>query len=193
MTHGSLSPGFVKIRYTGVTYTHIQTIPVEPSGSPVIGTEPNFLTKAGTPLAMSTCINAYVALAKTLVSAAITFVDAEYWDQPVPEDDPYWVYTHPIAVVGTHATASVADRQQSISFRTGAGGLAFNYLLEISGAFPADARQNFPTGSAPVNALKDYLIGNTSWCVGRDGGFYVTPVWYTTKNNDSVRKKMLGL
>lgn len=192
MAH-SLSPGFVKIRYTGSSLTHIQTLAVTPIGTPVIGTDPTFAQKGGANALMSVCIDAYIAVAKALHSAAVTFVDAEFWYQATPEDNPYWVFTHPIGVVGTHGTASVPERQSVISYRTGEGNNAFIYSMEVTGDIAGSQRQNFPTNKTYVNALNTYLVGSTSFVCARDGAFLITPVWWTTKNNDAIRKAILHL
>jgi len=128
-----------------------------------------------------------------MFGAAVTIVDAEFWYQPTPEDDPYWVYTYPVGEVGSSASASVPERQSVISYRTGEGGIAFHYLMEIRGDVPGSQRQNFPTGNTPVNDLNSFLVGTNSFQVGRDGGFFITPVWWTTKNNDAIRKRVLNL
>lgn len=188
-----LSPGYLRVRYSGAQVTHFQTIPVEPVGTVTIGNEPNFLDKSGATVAMHTFVDAYVAAVKTLVSAAVTFVDAEFWSQPTPADNPVWIYTHPLTVVGTNATASVTDRQISISYRTSQGGLAFFYLLDVSGAIGADSRQNFPTAQSIVNTFNTFMVSNANCWRGRDLGKLIAPVWFTTKNNDALRKKSLSL
>lgn len=193
MTHNSLSPGFVRLRYLGSSLTHIQTIPVIPVGVPVIGDEPDFATKSTVNKTMSECIDAYVNVFKAVMGPTVTIVDAEFWYQATPEDDPYWVFTYPIGVVGTSGTASVPERQSVISYRTGQGGLAFHYMMEVNGSIAGSQRQNFPTNSTAVNAVNAFLVGTDSFFVGRDGAFFITPVWWTTKNNDAIRKKVLNL
>lgn len=193
MTHNALSPGFIRLRYTGFSLTHWQTIPVDPGGAIIVGQEPTIATNSAGNLDMGTVIDEYVEVIKVLFGNTVTFVDAEYWSQPLPDDDPIWVYTHPVGVVGTNATASAPERQHVISYRTTLGGMAFHYLMEVSGGIAGSLRQNFPTTSAGTNALNAYLLGTTGFFKGRDGGKFITPVWFTTKNNDAIRKRLLNL
>jgi hypothetical protein len=193
MTEYSLAPGFVRLRYTGSSIEHIQTLPVNVNGLPTISEDPTFNLKGlGTKL-MSEAVDEYVDVLKGMFSNTVTINDAEFWYQPEPEDDPYWIFTHPVGVTGTAATASVPERQSVISYRSGLGHNAFHYEMEVTGDIPGSQRQNFPTTKTYVNALNTYLVGSTSFITARDGGFLIVPIWWTTKNNDALRKKILNL
>lgn len=189
----SISPGFAKIKYTGATLTHYQILPLQPNGTPVVGVNGQLILKDASLSTFSAAIDAYIAVLKAEVPATVTFVSAEYWSKPTADDDPIWIYTHPLAVVGTNATGTDELKQRVISYRTGLGGGGFNYLLQIPTAVGVNARQNFPSGNALANATLAYIIGNSSFIIGRDGGRPIVGNWYTTKYNDNARKKKLQL
>lgn len=189
----SLYPMFIKLKYTGATLTHFKTIPVEPDGTPSVGVTPSLLPRSGSPITMGTFIDAFILVLKAEVPNTVTFIDAEAWYYPSVGADPIWIYTHPIAVVGTNATATDQLKQRVISFRTSQGGSGFDYLLQIPTNVAVNARQNFPSSSTPANNTLAYLISNACCVKGRDGGYPVAGNWYTTKYNDAARKKLLDL
>jgi len=193
MSHNFLSPGFVKIRYTGPSGTHFQTLPVNPTGEYSPGSEPNFDPKVGSPVAMSTAVDAYIALAKVDFGASVTFVSADYWQQPTPEDDPVWIFTHPLGVAGTAGTDSSPARQSVMSFRTSLGGIFFWYGVDCTAAIAATLRDSYPFARGSSKAIADYLMSNDSWVLGRDNGTLAAAIWQTGKVNDALRKRFYNL
>jgi hypothetical protein len=189
----SLYPGFIKLKYTGASLTHYQILPVKVSGTPVVGVEPVFTMKGGGTANMTAALTSYLTLQKAEVPNTVTFVSADYWDINSVGADPVWIFTLPLTIVGTNATATDQLKQRVISFRSSLGGGAFNYLLQIPTNVAVNARQNFPTSNAPANATSGWLTGATSIVIARDGGWLVVPNWYTTKYNDAARKKVLDL
>lgn len=188
-----IAPGFIKIKYTGATLTHFQILPVVPSGTLTPGNLPTVVQKNSTNVTMNIAIDAYIAILKAEVPNTVTFVEAELWSKPTPASNPIWIYTHPLGVVGTNATATDQLKQRVMSYRTSLGGGGFNYLLQIPTNVAVNARQNFPSSNTPANNTMAWLMGATSVVVGRDGGYPVVGNWYTTKYNDAARKKVLDL
>lgn len=187
----SLAPAFIKLYYTFSGIQHVQTIPVAPSGALVPGVMPSLNTKSASPVTMAVGVDAYVVLLKAMYGATVDINNAEFWSQPLESDDPIWIYTHPIGVIGTNSTASVLMTQMVISFRTGLGGIYKLYMMEPSGFFPVNVRETYPFVAGVATNLANYLIGSTSWFAGRDNGVLVVPINRTTKFNDALRKRRL--
>lgn len=193
MTVFDLSPGFVKILYVRDTIQHVQTIPVAPSGDIVVGEEPSFFRNVNPPDLMGVCVDELIALYKPIFGADVDISSAEFWSKPEPEDDPFWVFTHDVGEVGTAGSASAPFLQSTMTLRTASGHHYKNVLVAISSVFPNDLRTFWPFSAGVFKNLADYLIGDDSWIVGRDGANLVVPTTFTTKTNDAVRKKVLGL
>jgi hypothetical protein len=189
MTKFPLSPGWVDIRYDDSHRTHHQKLQVDPSGVITPGVEPLLATRSGGPTLMSTLVAAYAAVMKTQFAAASEVVLAEFWSQPLPTDDPVWIFAVPINLAGTGGGTEEFTRQVSRSFRSGAGHLLRIEYLGVSSIFVND--QNTPlTGADPIAT---YLASAGNFILARDNSFTVAPLNYQTKTNDKMRKLEIGL
>lgn len=194
MAHNSLAPGFVKLYYSFNSITHVQTLPVKPQGSITVGSEPDFEQNDGTPVAMSAAIDEYVTLFEQYFGSTTNVLYAEFWSQPLSTDDPIWVYTHAIGTVGASGTASANASQLVITYRTSLGGLFKHYFMEITGAVALNTRDPYPFVASSTNDLMStYLMAPEGWIYGRDGGELVVPLYATSKTNDALRKRRIGL
>ena len=193
MAHNSISPGFVKIQYEFSSLTHYMTLPVVPEQVYEVGSLPSFLPRSGAAIPMNTAVAALQAVLLPFVGNGTEFIQAEYWQKPGVDDDPQWVYTHAMGVPGSSGTASVNSLQNVITFRTSNSGIYKMYLMEVTGAIVANTRNTWPFGAGSNTNMANYLIGTTGWVVGRDGGYPVVPMYATSKTNDALRKKRLGI
>lgn len=187
----SIQPGFIEIQYVYSNILHKMRIPVIPDSGWVIGTNPDLFRKNGALVAMGAAVDEFIAVLKPLFSSSTDFTKAEAWFYPDGVDNPVWVYTHAIGLPGTNAGANVQSSQQVITFRTLQGGIAKYYMME--GVFTPNVRNSYPFGAGVITNLSNYLIGATSWSVGRDNGTLVVPMWATSKTNDAIRKLRLSM
>lgn len=191
MAHNSLAPGFVKLKYTFTGITHVQTIPVQPSGTPTVGVEPNVVPASGGPIALSQFMTDYMAVFRPIFGNQTAVDVAEFWYQPTASADPIWIYDHPIALAGSSATQSVALQQLVVTFRTALGGIFRWYGMEPSGAISNNVRVPGASLTGTVLALSNYLKGGTSCFLARDNAKLVSPIFMSTKTNDALRKRRL--
>ena len=191
MAHNSLAPGFIKLKYTFSGITHVQTIPVNPSGSPVVGSEPNLTPKTGSAISMSQFITDYMVVFRPMFGSGTAIDVAEFWKQSAPEDDPIWIYDHPINLAGSSGTASANYLQSVITFRTALGGLFKWYGMEVSGSIAVNTRTAGPAFAGSILALSNYLKGSTSCFLARDNATLMSPIFHSTKYNDALRKRRL--
>jgi hypothetical protein len=139
---------------------------------------------------MSTLVDAYIAVLKTIYDADTTFVSAEFWSKPQPSDDPVWVFEHPIGVIGTVSGSVQLAGELVFSYRTAGGHLMKQYFMDFSDAIPLNVRTPLGSIGAGANAnIRDYTLGSTAWATGKDGFFPVAPLNYTSKMNDTLRRK----
>lgn len=191
MAHNPLSPGFVKLRYTQNLLTHVQTIPVQPSGTPTVGVIPNLVPNSGGPIDLAQFMTDYMAVLRPLFATTTAFESAEFWYQPTPESDPIWIYTHPINLAGTGGATTTSMGQLVMTFRTALGGLFRWYGMEMSTAFPVNTVTPSAAFTGTLLALSNYLKGGTSCFLARDNAKLMVAITATTKTNDALRKKRL--
>jgi hypothetical protein len=188
MARYSLYPGFIKIRYTGNGHVHYQTIPVRPFVAVGGGWWlEQKLGGAGDPWADS--VNDYVLLLKPFLGPTDEIQVAHLWTMASEDAEPVFQEEHNIAVAGTAGGAGVAYGQVVFTMRTTLGGLARVYIME--GVNAVNAKLYPPFGAGPVKSISDFIKGDTSFFVGRDGAFLSSVVSYTSKTNDALRKKYL--
>lgn len=193
MVQNTLYPGFVKITYVTSGIQHSMVIPIDPVGGWDVGSEPSFEQKGGTTITMSAAIAAYIPLLQPFFSSLTEFIQAECWIYPSVSDDPIWIYSHPIGLAGTSGAATTLMSQGVISYRTRAGGIYKTYLMELASTITLNVRNSYPFGAGSVTNLVNYTIGANSWIMGRDGAFLAVPIFFTTKTNDALRKRRLGI
>lgn len=193
MTQYSLFPGFIKIYYNFSNLIHTMTIPCEPVTGWEVGVEPELRVNPSTTIDMSGAVDALMAVLRPYFGNGTEFQSAEAWFFESEESDPVWVYTYPIALVGTSATQSLAYSMQVMTFRTTLGNLYKLYLMEVatSALTPFKNPAPFPAGAA--KNIADYITGSTSWVKARDGSKPVVALALLGKLSDAIRKIRLLL
>lgn len=187
----SLAPGFVKIKYGTAGNQSTMTLPVKPV-SPQPGTFANQVDTAdGTPATLSVIIDDFVALIVPFFGTDVSFGSAELWSKPLPESDPVFVEAINLDTNGTNAGTTDRTLQAVMTHRSSNGGLHRLYLIGIVGE--PDVRDLAPFDSNAGQALSDYLISGSSFIFARDNGRLFAPIAFTTKTNDTLRKKRLDL
>lgn len=188
MAINDLSPAFARIYYTTLgNSTHIMTLPCVPSGDLIPGEEPAVLTYSGTPMPFGDAVTAYLNVVKPLWPALTSFLFAEFWSKPTPNDDPLFIWQEELAIAGTGAGSSQAYVQVSVTFRTQYGGLFRNVFIEPN--VTPNQRDDVPFGNATLTNLLNYLKGTNSWIYGRDGGKIIAGIRMLSKTNDQLRKR----
>lgn len=191
MTVNSLAPAYVELFYSATIdsrlHPHTATYPVIPTATPVVGNVPNFVTNDDNDDTATNLITDWIDIMKTAYNGGFTFDRADIYSQPTDDDDPLFIVTIPLAVVGTSITATVKFCRLTCSFKTELGGNARLTLMES--IYAVNATDSFPYASVPIDSLADYALGNSGWIRGRDNGKLSTSTRYVTKVDDALRKK----
>lgn len=185
MAINDLYPGFVDLFYTVGTKEHKARLPCKPFLS-VSSTW--YVEAKGDPTGIlwTTALNAYITAVKPLFHSSVTFTYAELWNIASPESDPVYQDTTSLGVAGTAATAPTSMAQAVVSGRTQNGGIAKLYFMEPSVTVNTKLK---PVYSGVYLAIQTYMLGSTSWIVGRNGGFWIAMPQVTTKTNDALRRQ----
>jgi hypothetical protein len=189
VTQFSLAPGFLKVRYDDAHRPHFQTLSVIPNGAVVVGDEPRFERRTGAAETMETLVELYAVVLAANLAAATTIVEATFWSKPTEDDDPIWIFTHPLNVAGTAGGTETFTRQVNRSFRTQNGHIMRNVIEGVTSLFGNDVSTPIPPG----DAISDFLMGANGFITGRDNGLPAARLNYSVKTNDALRKKELGL
>lgn len=193
MTHwfNSRAPAFVIIQYqrTGLLKPHSKSFTVLPASAPVVGSEPTIMRKGGVAQGFGDMINDYVTVWLPLVAQDMSILQADFWSQPLPSDDPQFVYTVPIDTLGTSATNHRVAQQEVFTFRSQNGGVMRHFSMET----PAPENTViFPPFSGAAGAYVDYCTGDNSPFYARDNSYLSSVTSYKTKTNDVLKRKYIG-
>lgn len=195
MTQYSLAPGYVKLHYTtvvsSVSMSHVMVLPILPS---VLDGDDTLLIRKGAAAQLwSTCVDDFVAVLKAIMSAAgLSTIDfADLFSQADVDTAPVFESSHLIGVAGTGGSATQTNGQDTMSFRTSQGN-KFNLRI-IESINNPNVHQPYSILSTANKAIVDLLLGDDGFVVGRDGAYPSVFLFHTTKYNDVIRRKRLGL
>lgn len=184
-----LAPAFVKLYYQSNGHNHVATIPCVFSGTIVPGEKPLVIIKSGSPIDVDVAITAYWAVQKAQLKATDSLLSYECYEKQ-PGEDPDFFFGDDLPIVGTNGGTTLPFSQVSATFRTGLGGLLRLFLMECVTTINTKTALRTTAGGY-AGALATYVLGNTSWIIGRDGATPITGLWVTTKYNDALRRKFL--
>lgn len=184
-----LAPGFIRLRYSGVTQPHNQVIPINFASTPVQGVEPDLMTTGGTPIPFVTAINAWIdtGLAPSFNTATqFGFADI-YAVNSVTGIRTFIYTTTPTTAAGTSASANVPLTEGIFVFKTSVGKPLKVYVME--GVYNPDERS---VGTVPADGrqdIVDYILSPENFFYGRDDAWPLAFQTFTSKVNDSLRRR----
>jgi hypothetical protein len=183
----SLAPGYVKGTYDGVLFPHHMTVPVNFSGTPTPGTEPDLVLKDASTLGAIAAIDALLDVIMPFFTTSVHFglFEAHTVDSVTGEDS--FIFAWNAGRTGTSLVARVAAEQIVWSFKTSVGTPYKLYMMEA--VEPVNVRV-LPPYAAGINAdLSDFVVGASSPIYGRGNAYPFVPVSKITKTNDTLRKQ----
>lgn len=187
MAVNCLAPGYIKIFYTANGHDHVMTIPCAPTDD-----VPNFdmEIRAGGNVDQETGIGELLDVVVPFFETATTFNGWEAYTQADCDSAPVFQNNGVLTSVnGTNVGAAADWYQATLTFKTFLGGRGRFQMME--GAFGANQHLPIVGIGGIVEALSDYLTGTTTWVQARDNSNLKVPINYTTKMNDTLRKKYL--
>lgn len=184
-----LAPGYIRIAYNSNSHDHHMTIPVLPDS---VAPNFNLQKKGGGTVSQATAINALIALMLPAFTAADSFTSWEAFTQANCASAPVFQNGGSITAVGSSGGSTKEWVQTLLTFRSAAGGRG--KLLWLEGVSANDTHAPLvPGGGTTLDAIADYVVSANSWLVARDNTFLNVMLNYTTKTNDTLRKKYLAL
>lgn len=189
MATNCLAPGYIKLFYSSNGHDHVQTIPVKPAS---VVANFHVLTKDGTNIDMAAAMTAFYAVWSPFFTADDALTGFEQFTQANCASAPVFQGNGElVGLVGTGDPPNVQWAQADFTFKSTLGGRGLFKLLEGKTVLDTKAALGTFTGDA-IADMRDYLTGDASWFLCRDGGYLGVPLNYVTKVNDALRKKFLN-
>lgn len=187
MATNCLAPAYLRIFYSANSHDHVLTIPVINSGT---GADFEVERYDNSTVDQQTAVEELLDLVVPFFATTATFTGWEAYTQLNCESTP--VFKNPgtlSSVDGTNVGAAAAWYQATLTFKTALGGRGRFQMME--GVFGVNQHLPIVGLGGIVEALADWLISDSSFVWARDNSRLVLPVNYTTKMNDTLRKKFL--
>ena|ERR1044071_3589304 len=183
----SLAPGYARITYDGAVFPHHMTIPVNFSGTPTPGTEPDVVLKDASTSGIEAAIADLMAVIQPFLTTTthIGLAEAHTVDPTTGEDQ--FIYAWNVGLLGTSVAARVNMSQVVFSFKTALGTPYKLYIME--GSQPVNIKQLPPFTETIYDNLSDFVVGASSPCYGRGNSYPFVPVSAINKTNDKLRKQ----
>jgi hypothetical protein len=133
-------------------------------------------------------LDALVAFLQPFYPAATDIISAELWEYAPGTFDAIFRSAESIGVNGTSGTGSQNYAQTIITMRSGSGGIG---KIDLRGTiYAAGPRSGFPTSLVPVDNMLAHLLAPSSIYVARDGGYFLTGLFYLPGSNEQMFKKI---
>jgi len=187
-TFGADAPGFVKIRYSGITIPHTCKFHVKFSGTPVPGEEPNLETLSGGTVGFIAGVTDFVDLAfQSQFNADTTFGFADIYATDEDTGLSTFIYTMNLALVGSNAAENVPLVEGVWVFKSTAGKPVKIYTME--GVYAADARNIGVVPGDERQDMIDYILSDDNIVYGRTDAWPLAFQTFTSKENDVLRRR----
>jgi len=183
----SLAPGYVRVTYDGTLFPHHMTIPVNYSGTPTPGTEPDLVLKDASILGAEAAIAALYAVITPFFKTTTHFGLAEaHTVDPTTGEDAF-IFAWNLGLTGGDVGTQISSGQQVVVFKTSVGSLYKLYMME--NVSPVNVKVLPPFVAGPLLDLSDFIVGGSSPVYGRQNAYPFVPVSSLTKTNDKLRKQ----
>ena len=191
-------PGPYEIRlfytavYGGITYNHETRMSIEMSVAANPGDPFSDWTvelRDGSGKTLDVVVDELVALYVPNFHTSTTFVRAELWQYVTGTFDANFLSTYTVGEAGTSGSATSPDAQLIFQFRTTAGGFA---KIDLRHSIDGEAVPlSYPTGSARLDDLIDYLIAANTPMLGRDNSYVFSPLAVQRGRNEKLARDRL--
>jgi hypothetical protein len=162
-------------------------IPVNFSGVPTPGTEPDLVLKDASTLGAVAALGVLMDVITPFFNTSVHFGLCEIHAVDAITGLDTFLYAFNMGKVGGDVGASVHAAQQVLSFKTTVGSAYKLYMME--NVSPVNVRVLPPYAAGPIKTASDFIVGNSSPVYGRQNAYPFVPVSAITKTNDKLRKQ----
>ncbi|HET8671978.1 MAG TPA: hypothetical protein VFM05_15585 [Candidatus Saccharimonadales bacterium] len=141
----------------------------------------------GTLVNLANHLNSLMAVVDDHFNNTTDFTAAEVWEYAPGTFDSVFRTAQSVALPGTSGTGTAAFSQSIMTFRTIGGGIM---KVDLRGTIHLPgARQSFPNAGI-IQALANYIVGNTSIWWGRDNSYALAPLRWLPGSNEHAFKEV---
>jgi len=185
----SLSEGFARITYTGLSGIHHQMLPVNFSGTPVAGTEPTFTTKSAGTVAAEAAIGDWLDVYRAAFNTATLFGLVEIYAVNPTTEERTFIYGFDASRAGASADPSIRYSMGTMTFKTIGGGLL--KIVTMEAVLGVNTKIYPPFVAAGIlDNIQAFVVDNDSFIIGRDDDYAFSPLSWTSKTSDALRKRV---
>lgn len=183
----SLAPGYIRGTYDGTLFPHHMVLPVNFSGTPTPGTEPDLVLKDASTAGAIAAIDALLDVIVVFFNTGVHFglFEAHTVDATTGEDQ--FIFAWNAGRTGSSVAPTIPTTQFVFSFKTALGTAYKLYLMET--IIQPNLRDLPPYSEANRLALSDFVVGDASPIYGRKNSYPFVPVSAISKTNDKLRKQ----
>lgn len=190
MANNFPGPYQLDIHYTVAGLEHVQKLNFKANGTPSPGTpfdDIEFLGKDFTIFTSSAALNGWVALLQPLFSAGTTLDYAEIWSVAPLSNDRTFIASKVIGSVGTSGGDYTPCHQLTLTNRTVEGGILRIVLMESTNT--SQVRTPYAGVGAVVQAIFDYVNDASTWVLGRDTSYPISPLNQVGGQNEALFRR----
>lgn len=188
MTRFTLSPGYARVSYSGVTSPHHFIVPLVFSGVVTPGTLPDVFTKSSGAVDANTGLVALIGAVKPMFAETTTF--GLYEIHAVTDDEEAidsFVCAGDLNTAGTNVLDAVPFSRLSFNYKTQYGHPLHPIFMES--VYVPNQVLRPPIADAALTGFNDYMTGNDCIWHGRDGAFAYGLISIKTKTDDVLRRR----
>ena len=188
MPSNSLSEGFIRLTYTGVTKPHHIILPINFDGTPTPGVEPNLTTKGGDSIGVEAGLDGFIDVYGNFFNTGVRFGLAEVYAVNPTTEERTFIYAWNVDRTGDDGNAAQENVRLTMTFKTVAGGRLNIVMMEPVNHYDT---LEFPP-YVPLSRellMSNYITGDDSIVIGRDNTYAFVPVTMKGKIDDVLRKR----
>lgn len=182
----SLSEGFVRTTYTGITTVHHAIIPVNFDGTLTPGVQPSVTRKDATTVAIETGFQEFLDAFGEGFNDDTLFGLCEAYSVDPDTEERQFIYGWNANFTGTNASPNIALAMATSTFKTILGGIL--RIVQMEGVTVVNIKQRPPYFvTSPQEVIASYITSDDSIVIGRDNNYAFSPISFTTKTSDALR------
>jgi len=184
----SLSPGFVRVTYTGLSGVHHAITPINFAGTPTAGVEPDLLPLSGVAAGAVTLIGSYITAWKTGLGSSQLIGLVEIYAVDPDTGEGTFIFGFDAATAGSGSGDGISLAMATLSVKLVNGRVG--RVTWMDGIFPVNTKQHPPfTSGYFLATMADYLISSDSIFYGRGNAYPFGTISATGKTSDVSRKR----
>lgn len=184
----SLSPGFVRITYTGITGVHHAIVPTNFAGVPTPGVEPDLDPLGGVAVGAVEAVTTYITAWGAGLGGSQLIGLVEIYAVDVYSGEGTFIYGFDADTAGSGAGDGIGLSQATLSTKLVNG--RTGKVVWMDGIMPVNTKL-FPPFSPGyfLDVMADYLISSDSIFYGRGNAYPFGVISATAKTSDVSRKR----